>query len=71
MMVVDSSVWIDSLNGHDSAHAAYLARAIAAGEPIGVPGVVLTEVLLGLKTEDQAASIAAPMGLLSDPLSTV
>ena len=58
MMVVDTSVWIDFLNGHDSAHAAYLARAIGAGESIAVPGVVLTEVLLGLKTENQAASIA-------------
>lgn len=57
-MVVDTSVWIDFFNGHESAHAAYLARAIGAGEPIFVPGVVLAEVLLGLKTEEQAASIA-------------
>lgn len=57
-MIVDTSVWIDFLNGHDSAHAAHLAQAIETGGSIAVPGVVLTEVLLGLKSEAQAANIA-------------
>jgi predicted nucleic acid-binding protein len=56
-MLVDTSVWIDFLNGHESAHASRLAQAISGGEPIAVPGVVLTEVLLGLKSDQQAASI--------------
>ncbi len=58
MIVVDTSVWIDFFNGHDSAHAARLAAAVSGGEPIGVPGLVLTEVLAGLKTEPQATHIA-------------
>ena len=57
-MLVDTSVWIDFLNGHASAHADRLGQAIANGETIAVPGLVLTEVLLGLKTDAQALKIA-------------
>lgn len=57
-MLVDTSVWIDFLNGHESAHADRLAQAIASGEAIAVPGLVLMEVLLGLKTDAQAFKIA-------------
>ena len=60
-MLVDTSVWIDFFNGHDSAQAARLAQAIAGGESIAVPGLVLAEVLLGLKTDAQAARIAQLM----------
>ncbi len=47
-MLVDTSVWIDYLNGYDSPQAEYLATAIAEGTPIVLSGVVLTEILLGL-----------------------
>lgn len=58
-MLVDTSVWIDFFNGHASPHADRLAQAIAADEPIAVPGLVLTEVLQGLKTDAQALRITS------------
>ncbi len=64
-MLVDTSVWVDFLNGHDSAHANRLAQGIANGEPISVPGLVLTEVLLGLDSDTQAAHIAGLMAAFS------
>jgi len=60
-MLVDTSVWIDFFNGHLSGHAERLARAIEDAEPIVVPGLVLTEILLGLKTESEAKRIATLM----------
>lgn len=56
-MLVDTSVWIDFFNGHASAPAERLARAIAEGEPIHLPGLVLTEILLGLKNDTQARKV--------------
>ncbi|NJM95131.1 MAG: PIN domain nuclease [Acaryochloridaceae cyanobacterium CSU_5_19] len=47
-MLVDTSVWIDYLNGYHSPQADWLARAIAIDAPIVLCGVVLTEILLGL-----------------------
>jgi predicted nucleic acid-binding protein len=51
-MLVDTSVWIDYLNGYASPQAECLAEAIIQNTSIILSGVVLTEVLLGLlKTE--------------------
>jgi predicted nucleic acid-binding protein len=61
-MLVDTSVWIDFFNGHASAQADRLAQAIADGEAISLPGVVIAEVLAGLKDDREAKRIA---GLLS------
>ena len=61
-MLVDTSVWIDYFNGHDSSQANRLAVAIADGEAIVIPGLVLTEILLGLPSESESIKIA---GLLS------
>lgn len=58
-MLVDTSVWIDFFNGHESKHAQRLARAIEETEPIFIPGVVLTEILLGLNREAEAKRIAS------------
>ena len=58
-MLVDTSVWIDFFNGHESKHAQCLTRAIEEAEPIFIPGVVLTEILLGLKHEAKAKRIAS------------
>lgn len=51
-MLVDTSVWIDYLNGHDSPQADALAHAIAEDASILLCGVVLTEILLGLPTSE-------------------
>jgi predicted nucleic acid-binding protein len=47
-MLVDTSVWIDYLNGHASPQANQLAQALADESPILLCGVILTEILLGL-----------------------
>lgn len=58
MILVDTSVWIDYFNGHASPEAERLALAIADNEPLVLPGVILTEILLGLKTDTEADRIA-------------
>jgi predicted nucleic acid-binding protein len=57
-VIVDTSVWIDFFNGHPSTQAQRLARAIEEGESIALPGLVYTEILLGLKNDAQAKRIA-------------
>ena len=57
MMLVDTSVWIDYFNGYISAEAERLADAIAENQPVVLPGIVLTEILLGLKTDAEADQI--------------
>lgn len=57
-MLVDTSVWIDYFNGHPSPQADRLAEAIDGIETIIVPDIVLTEILLGLRTESEAERIA-------------
>jgi len=54
MILVDTSVWIDFLHGHSSAQVALLARLIDEEEDICTCGIVLTEVLQGIRGEDQA-----------------
>lgn len=57
-MLVDTSVWIDFFNGYDSPEADRLTQAIREGEPIALTGLVLTEILLGLKSDREAQRIA-------------
>ena len=56
-VIVDTSVWIDFLNGHPSPEADVLAQAIEQGDTIHLPGLVLTEILLGLKNDAQARRV--------------
>ncbi|MBX6420753.1 MAG: PIN domain nuclease [Nevskia sp.] len=58
MLIVDTSVWIDHLNGHPSPEALKLVAAIERDEPIAVPGPVMTEILLGIRSERQARLVA-------------
>lgn len=57
-MLVDTSVWIDYFNGHSSPQADRLAQALVEADSIVIPGIVLTEILLGLRTELEANKIA-------------
>ena len=66
MLVVDTSVWIDFLNGHRSPEADYLAACLADDVPLVVPGLVCAEVLAGLRTEAEAARIGSLLASL-DP----
>ena len=65
-MIVDTSVWIDFFNGQPSSQAQRLSRAIEDNEPIGLPGLVLTEILMGLKNDAQAKRIAQLLEAFSD-----
>ena len=58
MIVVDSSVWIDFLNGRDAPHVRRL-QAILGVEEIIVGDLMLCEVLQGLKDERAARSVEA------------
>jgi len=57
-MLVDTSVWIDYFNGHASPEADRLAQAITDNEPIILCGIVMTEILLGLRSDAEAGRIA-------------
>ena len=56
MIVVDSSVWIDFLNGRDVAHVARLQAALGVDEII-VGDLMLCEVLQGLDNEKEARQV--------------
>ncbi|HEY1715948.1 MAG TPA: PIN domain nuclease [Solirubrobacteraceae bacterium] len=57
MIVVDTSVWIDVLNGVDSPAATECIRLIEAGEPVTLTDIIFAEILQGLRDEDEAAQV--------------
>ena len=57
MIVVDTSVWVDVLNGVDSHHARVCADLIEAGEAVALTDVVFVEVLQGLRRESEAVEV--------------
>lgn len=61
MILVDTSVWVDYLNTHPSDEAAYLTLCIAEGRDLVIPGLVLTEILLGARSDAEAARLAGVM----------
>ena len=56
MIVVDSSVWIDFLNGHNAAHVREL-RLVLGTDEIIVGDLMLCEVLQGLDSERSARDV--------------
>ncbi len=52
MVIVDSSVWIDLLNRNPTPQTDWLRREIAFGE-VGLPSIVLVEVLQGIRFESR------------------
>jgi len=53
LILVDSSVWIDFLSHHPGPAGKELRRLIEEGAPLAVTGVVVTEILQGLKRDVQ------------------
>ena len=49
MTLVDCSVWIDYLSSSPGPAGAELRRLIAEGEPLALTGIIVTEVLQGLR----------------------
>lgn len=66
-MVVDTSVWIDLLNGRETPRVKLLAAALEDGDLIVLPGLVLTEVLQGLGSEAEAGRVAELMSAFQIP----
>ena len=59
MIVVDSSVWIDFLNGRNAPHVRAAPRALLGTEEIVVGDLMLCEVLQGLDSERAAREVEA------------
>jgi len=51
LILVDSSVWIDFLSSRPGPGGQELRRLIEDGTPVAITGVVVTEVLQGLKRD--------------------
>lgn len=60
MIVVDSSVWIDFLNGVTNPESEWLDLHLDR-ERIGLTSIVLMEVLQGLRDEREAAAVQAEL----------
>jgi predicted nucleic acid-binding protein len=56
-VLVDSSAWVDFLNGHASAHRAALAELIADEHDVCTCGVIVAEVFQGLRRESGLAEL--------------
>ena len=70
MIAVDSSVWIDFLNGNDTREVAHLSSLLGA-EPLLVGDIVLLEVLQGIGSEADARRVEeAQDAFLLIPLET-
>jgi predicted nucleic acid-binding protein len=54
VIVVDTSVWIDVLNGVDTPRALQAVALLEGGEPVALTDVVMTEVLQGLRSTREA-----------------
>ena len=53
MVLVDTSVWVDGLNGRETPGVQRLRRCIAEGDTICACGVVLAETLQGIRDDAQ------------------
>jgi len=66
-MIVDTSVWIDYFNNYPSWQAQHLKKVIEENERIVLPGIVLTEILLGLSSDKQANKISKLLTAFNSP----
>lgn len=51
MVLVDTTVWIDFFAGHATAQVGALEKSLRDGEDVCICGVILTEVLQGIRTD--------------------
>jgi predicted nucleic acid-binding protein len=52
MILVDTSVWIDFLEGKDTSHRHTLHQLIEKEEDICITEIILTEILQGIKDDE-------------------
>ncbi len=58
MIVVDTSVWIDVLNGNSTRQSEICVELIETGQPVGLTDVVFGEILQGLRDDGEADEVA-------------
>lgn len=66
-VVVDTSVWIDFLNGRSTGAVHILSDALEQGDLIFLPGLVLTEILQGVDDDEAADELAKRLAELPMP----
>jgi predicted nucleic acid-binding protein len=54
VIVVDTSVWIDVLGGRRTEQARRCVELIEGGDPVALTDVIFTEILQGLRSDDEA-----------------
>jgi predicted nucleic acid-binding protein len=54
VIVVDTSVWIDVLNGRSTREADHCVALIEDGQPVALTDVIFTEILQGFASEEHA-----------------
>ncbi|MBI2437292.1 MAG: PIN domain nuclease [Lentisphaerae bacterium] len=70
MIIVDTSVWVDFFHGKDSADVQALERILARGEDICICGIILTEVLQGIREDrDYRATLSRFESFLFLPMN--
>jgi len=57
MIVVDTSVWIDVLNGNDTAASSRCVELLEEGAPLALTDIIYTEILQGLRTDRDVRSV--------------
>ena len=64
MILVDTSVWIDFFRANDLPHVQCLEAFIEQGENINLCGVILTEILQGIRDDSVFHRTRAYLGFL-------
>lgn len=64
MALIDSSVWIDYLTERPLPHAELLAARLDRGLPVATTGIVIQELLQGLRSEREANQLRARLSRL-------
>lgn len=57
MILVDTTVWVDFFNNRSTPQVTYLEKALHAGENICICGIILTEILQGIRADNQYKEI--------------
>ncbi len=64
MILVDTSVWIDHFKGRDTRQVAYLSEAVLQHEDICLCGLILTEILQGVRSDAEHKKVKAGLASL-------
>jgi len=64
MLLVDTTVWVDHFRGSDSPQTSALRHALANGEDVSICGVILAEVLQGIRDDGEYRRTRSRLGYL-------